>query len=72
MSVAPSPKSHAYDTTVPSGSVEALPFTATASGDGVAVNDAVGAWFTGRSGTTTDWVAVFVAPRSSVTVRLTV
>ena len=71
VSVAPSPKSHAYDTTVPS-SVDALPSTATASGDGVAVNDATGSPFTGTSGTITDWVVVAAAPSSSATVSDTV
>ena len=72
MPTLPSPNSQAYEATVPSASVDADPFTATANGDVVAVNDAVGAWFCGTSGTTTCCDVVPMAPSSSVTVSVTV
>ncbi len=52
-----SPKSHAYDATVPSASADADASNATARSVGVAVNDAVGGLFAGGAVTVTDFVA---------------
>ena len=67
-----SPKSHAYDATVPSASLDADPSNATARSVGVAVNDAVGGLFAGGAVTVTGVVTLSVAPLSSVTVSFTV
>ena len=47
LSVFPSPKSQAYDATVPSGSDDAVPSNWQASSVQLLVNDAAGGWFGG-------------------------
>ena len=69
VAVTPSPKSHPNDTTVPSRSDDPEPSTDTANRSTTDTNDATGTTFAGV--TVTNCVAAFVAPSSSVTVRVT-
>ena len=68
--VAPSPKSHAYDSIVPSGSFEPELSNDTFAPVTVDVNAAVGSWF--GAWTVTSCETVPVPPLLSVTVSVTV
>ena len=70
VAVAPSPKSQAYEATVPSGSDEPAASTATTRSVGVAVNAATGGWLGAVTVTCCDVAAV--PPWLSVTVSVTV
>ena len=74
VALVPSPKFHAYPATVPSGSLDPDPLTATVRPLTVGVPiTAVGGWFTGGgAATVTERVTEPVAPLSSVTVNVTV